>query len=189
MGVMKRAFERSRRRCERSGTRRGPRVVAAGLFFVFRLSGLVVWHLRSPWSVRLDRWLVWPAGVLEDLSSLEKEAAVSRFIKPGADRRVAGVGSFAARDPDLEEHFPALAEYLTATVVGETSQRRTATLLLFAEDGVFKLALNDRQESLSAWASGPTVREAIEALEASLQAGEASWRRSQGSGTSKGSKR
>lgn len=156
------------------------RVVAAGSFFEFRCPGRVVWHLRNDWTARLDRWLVWPADVFADLCPWQKESAVSRFIKPGAERKVAGAGQYAARDAVMEELFPALAEYLTATVIGESIQRRTATLLLFAEDGVFKVALNDRQEAMSAWASGDTVQEAIEALEASLEAGEASWRRSGG---------
>jgi len=175
---MKRIREESadRRRSVRSRPR--GRRVAAGLFFVFRTPTVVVWHLRNPWSFRGDRWLVWPAGVFSDLSTWQEESAMSRFIKPGAERKVSGAGEFAARDPVMEEMFPALAEYLTAVAIGEDRQRKTATLLLFAEDGVFKICLNDRQEALSAWASGPTVQEAIEALEASLEAGEAAWRRS-----------
>jgi len=180
LGLMKRALEAVNRLKRPARNRGGPRCVAAGLFWSFPFNGGAVWHLRSPWSVRLDRWLVWPCGVLDDMSPDEVEAAVSRFIRPGVERKVAGVGQFAARDATMEEYFPALCEYLTATVVGETSQRRTATLLLFAEDGLFKVALNDRQEAMSAWASGQTVQEALEALEASLQAGEASWRRSAG---------
>lgn len=180
MGLMKRRSEQLAARKRGKPARPRARQVAAGLFFEFTCPGCVVWHLRHPFTVRRDRWLVWPAGVLDDLSPEEREASVSRFIKPGQERRVAGTGEFAARDALLEEYFPALAEYLTATVLGEDRQRKTATLLLFCEDGLFKVCLNDRQEALSAWASGETAREAIEALEASLEAGEASWRRSAG---------
>lgn len=163
-----------------SRRRQRGRRVAAGVFWEFRFADRVVWHLRNEWSFRLDRWLVWPADVLADLSPEQLEAALSRFIKPGQERRVAGTGEFAARDEEFERLCPALAEYLTAAIEGEGRQRKTATLLLFAEDGCFKVCLNDRQEALSAWASGSTIQEAIEALEASLQAGEASWRRSAG---------
>lgn len=75
---------------------------------------------------------------------------------------------------------PVLAEYLTATAFEDGSERPTATLLLFTEDGVWKCCLNDRANARSAWVSGQTPEECVSALEEAVSTGEVQWRRSKG---------
>jgi hypothetical protein len=54
--------------------------------------------------------------------------------------------------------------------------RVTSTLILMAEDGVFKACLSDRETEQVLWASSPTWSGLWEALEASLSSGTGVWR-------------
>jgi hypothetical protein len=72
-------------------------------------------------------------------------------------------------------NFPAIWEFLT--LVSEGGKRReTSTLLVFVQDAQVMLCLNDRQEGRSAFQGGPTLREAMVALEERLALGSTEWR-------------
>lgn len=83
----------------------------------------------------------------------------------------------AARDTVMEADRPLLMEYLTDLTYSDGSERQTATLLIFAADGVWKACLNDRSEEQCLWASGSDVAAALDALETMLDTGAPDWRR------------
>lgn len=109
-------------------------------------------------------------------------------VSPGLDRRREkimkrpaasaddGKSGRAATDQGWESRFPHLLEMLVATQYEDGSARETATLMVIAEHGRFKLGLNDRDTARSCWTSGRTVDEALEALDRSLEFGDADWR-------------
>ena len=78
----------------------------------------------------------------------------------------------------LAESLPVLTAYLVDHEYADGSARQVATLLVFTEDGSWKVCLNDRSQGRSAWCSGPSVREALMSLERALTDGTASWRKS-----------
>lgn len=81
----------------------------------------------------------------------------------------------AAADPAFEETHPALAEYLTLIWDGQR-RRQTCTLLLMADEGMWKGCLSDRDHDLVLWASAATLAGVYASLEASLASGDARWR-------------
>lgn len=86
-----------------------------------------------------------------------------------------------ARD-DLLSDYGELVNYLVDTEFDDGSARRTSTLLVFVEDGVVKVCLNDRENGRSAWASGKTLRSALESLNAAVGSDCAEWKGSRASG-------
>jgi len=83
---------------------------------------------------------------------------------------------------------PALWEYLTLDSYEDGAPREVSMLLLFAEDGRFKAALQDRQEGRSLWSTAESIEGALMSLEAMLQSGMGEWRQMKG-GNVKGGKR
>jgi hypothetical protein len=82
----------------------------------------------------------------------------------------------AAFDETWEIALPALHEYLTSTTWPDEQPRQVATLLLLAEQGRFKVMINDRANSRVAWFSGETVEAALQAANHALLDGGADWR-------------
>jgi len=78
--------------------------------------------------------------------------------------------------------LPTLWEYLTEAEYSDGTARRPATLLLFAEDGLVKACLHDRDQGRSAWSSGPGEEECLGSLEEKLVSGTVEWRRDQKGG-------
>jgi hypothetical protein len=90
--------------------------------------------------------------------------------------REAGGASGAQASCKTLEGFPTVWEYLTATTFDDGSARETATVSVFVEEGLVKVALNDRAERRSAYVTGSDLRAALKALEGILGAGEVDWR-------------
>lgn len=78
-------------------------------------------------------------------------------------------------DPTFEGQYPALFEWLTVDRL-EGVGRQTATLLVFAEGGLLKVCLSDREHDQVCFRSGLTFQAALEGLEAVLANGEPEWR-------------
>lgn len=73
---------------------------------------------------------------------------------------------------------PGVVEYLTAVSYPDGSSRERSTISVFLEDGVVKACLSDRDQARTLWRSGPSVEDALMALEAAVVDGTADWRRS-----------
>lgn len=84
----------------------------------------------------------------------------------------------AAADAGTLKSFPAIVAYLTETAWDDGKARQTATLMIFAEDGRWKVMLNDRDAGAVAFVSGDDVRACLTSLEKGLEAGTLDWRAS-----------
>jgi len=94
-----------------------------------------------------------------------------------ARQSAAAAGSSGARAAcKTLEGFPTIWEYLTAMTFEDGSERQTSSLSVFVEDGVVKVALNDRAEQRSAYVTGDDLRAALKALEGQLGGAGADWR-------------
>lgn len=78
------------------------------------------------------------------------------------------------------EKYPAIWEYMTATVGSGGTARTTSTLLLFVEDGAVKVCVNDRDREENAFWSEQSLEAVLEAVEVDLSAGQGDWRKSTG---------
>jgi hypothetical protein len=76
----------------------------------------------------------------------------------------------------LLDSVPGVREMLTESRFPDGGSRQTATLLLFVEGGIVKACLNDRDQGCAAWASGSSVGDCLDALEAGLQGDSLQWR-------------
>jgi hypothetical protein len=104
--------------------------------------------------------------------------------KPAASNSAAlaeQVGSSAAT-----ALWPLVMEMVVEPRYADGSSRVTASLLIFAEDGLFKVCLNDRDCMRSAWATGRTPEAALDALDAALRSDRVEWRTSRPGGGKKG---
>ena len=95
---------------------------------------------------------------------------IVKFLKKIA----AGAGGKGASsppsDPEFEKAYPALWEYLTVTSWGKDQPRKTSTITLFADDGTWKVSLNDRDQGYGLFATGATFGDALNTLEELLTA-------------------
>jgi len=95
------------------------------------------------------------------------------WVQPGA---VGSGGGFqAASDPEFKRKWPTLSDFLTLTGWAG-KQRKSGTILLFAEDGKWKSCVNDRDGGHYAFLSADSFWGLLDALEASLKGGGLDWR-------------
>ena len=79
-------------------------------------------------------------------------------------------------DPEFQETFPAMSEFMTAPSYPDGSAREKATVSVFFEDGVFKACLNERDRGLVLFVSEAKFACLFEALELLLQGEHVPWR-------------
>jgi hypothetical protein len=131
-----------------------------------RHDGVLIGVLRftsAEWKLR--SWAEWE----EFFDMYIKKIVLTEGNKPGGP---------AAWDSDWEDERPALLEYLTATTDENGRPRQTATITLCAENGLWKAALNDREQLASLWVSGESVEAVLGLLEAAARLPDGPWRRS-----------
>lgn len=101
--------------------------------------------------------------------------ALKRPVDGAGDGRRPGV---LPVDP-AGELYPKLFEYLASDTWDDGSTRKPATLLLFYEDGVAKVCLNDRACQRAMWESSGDMMTALQRVEDALASGTGSWRHSE----------
>lgn len=79
-------------------------------------------------------------------------------------------------DPAFRSEFPSLHEYLTQAKWDDGSLRTTSTLLIFIDQGVLRLCLNDRENSRSCFFTAAEFGEGMAKLESALATGKVEWR-------------
>ena len=79
-------------------------------------------------------------------------------------------------DSAFASEFPTIFEYLTSRQWADGSPRVTSTLLVFLENGVLRICINDRENVRSAFITAPTFGEALASLEAKLCGETLEWR-------------
>lgn len=123
---------------------------------------------RMPWQ-----------RVLSGAGDVEKQWEVAlAFLKRAADKDAKSTSAVSKEGESFAKKYAAIMEYLTADKWPEGEERQVSTLLVFSEDGIFKVCLNDRDMGRSLWVSGPSIPDALEALESTLRHGGGEWRAS-----------
>jgi len=89
-----------------------------------------------------------------------------------------GAGGFPAADEDvgLLKAYPIIQSLLRETVWDDNTPRVTSSLLVFCEDGRWKVMLNDRDSQRVCFLSGTSLAGALTAMEKALSNGSADWR-------------
>lgn len=82
----------------------------------------------------------------------------------------------AAQDGVVGLRFPATVEWLTVRQWEDGSKRQTGTVMVLAEDGVWKAWLHDRDGARSCWLSAGGLIDLAALIELTLETGEGSWR-------------
>lgn len=100
------------------------------------------------------------------MSLLRKADMASRG---GAEPRV-------LTDPAFAEMYPILWSYLTQTKWEDGSARTPSSVLFFAQDGILKGMLRDRDAGLCLWVASATWSGLLDALEGALSDPRADWR-------------
>lgn len=77
--------------------------------------------------------------------------------------------------------YPSLWEMISSSSWPDGSRRVPSTLLMFVDDGTVKACLNDRDQGLTAWASGCGFHACLDALERGLTEDRLEWRAPVGS--------
>lgn len=103
--------------------------------------------------------------------------AAASWVGPSATR--GDDGADAACDELLRRQCPTLHEYLVLRGLGG-KQRKTGTVLVFAEEGKWKACINDRDGGFYAFVSSDNLPGLLEALERGLKGGGLDWRQSKG---------
>lgn len=85
----------------------------------------------------------------------------------------AGIDFF---DEGFSQKYPTLAAFLFQTTDDDGKKRKGSSIILFAEDGVFKGGLRENNLALSLWVTSHAVEGIWEALEGKLNERPVPWR-------------
>lgn len=88
-------------------------------------------------------------------------------------------------DPKFFKDYPALFEFLTAYAYPDGQVRTPSCFTVFAEDGAFKIVLNERDRNLSLWGTGQSFQDALKTLEERLKSDRPDWRKNRPQGARK----
>lgn len=149
--------------------------------------------LQCRFCVVMDRRVIWSAPAVHPSAwswSWQEEAiAVAKFIRKAVAAVNGQAAALSAAGQAWAEKHEAIVEYMTCEELPGGGARVTSMLCVFWEAGLYKVALQDRQEGLSLWASAQSIPEALEALEGRLRAGDGDWRPMRGQRPAGGRKR
>lgn len=96
------------------------------------------------------------------------------------DKKLTGAEGAGFEDPGFAKDYPTLYEHLTSVTWEDGSARITSSMILFAEEGMLKGCLSERNDHLSLWASGSSLKGLLKALEAALNTPMPQWRKQKG---------
>ena len=144
---------------------------------LFRSPRKIVLIAENRWRrTGIQTWVMWDWEYKSLLENIGGEL-MSRWLKKVAESKPEADPKNYAEDPEFAEDFPALSEFLLIRKMDDGTVRQGASLLIFAEDGVWKACLNDRAEERTLWCSGSTFADLLDALEAMLQSDSPQWRK------------
>lgn len=109
---------------------------------------------------------------------VNRDMALSTSVRRAVQEAVPGGVPAAEEDTGALKAYPLLQGFLRETAWEDGAARQTATLMLFAEDGRWKVMLNDRDAGCVCFVSGDSVAKCLGSVEKGLQAGNLDWRRS-----------
>lgn len=114
----------------------------------------------------------WWDSLMGDKKSEVQRSYVQKALQAKAP---SGKGSLAS-DAALAASCPALHEFLTLSVLPDGTPRTPSSLCFFSDGGLWKAVLNERDTGLTLWATGESLPQLWEELEARLTAPVVDWR-------------
>lgn len=144
---------------------------------VARVGDSLVWTAVNVWSGKLMGARVCPYHYFDAFSRSELEVHLMSFLRKASTPSMAAAKDCHADPTSLVKDHPALAEFLTSAKSPEGERRKGSCMILFCEDGLFKICLSDDDTQLCLWGSGASFWEALDTLEGRLQDPGADWRR------------
>ncbi len=82
----------------------------------------------------------------------------------------------AAADPDVTKWAATLVEFLTQLSWGEGEKRKTGTVMVLAENGVWKAWVHDRDGKRAAWVSGGSLLDLVDSVDQGLANDSLTWK-------------
>lgn len=82
----------------------------------------------------------------------------------------------AAHGADVAPMWPTLVEFLTLLTWPEGEKRKTGTVMVLAEGGVWKAWVHDRDGARSGWVSAGSLYDLVNVLEDGLKEDTLTWR-------------
>lgn len=89
----------------------------------------------------------------------------------------AKAGQVSLPDDKFVTQYPMITEYLATQEWEDKTPREPSTLAVSLGDGMFKLALNDKELKQSLYTAAGTLQEALKLMEGALKAGNGEWRK------------
>lgn len=107
---------------------------------------------------------------------------ITMFQKPVSSSTPGGATGVNAADcPMLKKRCPTVLQYLTSLAWPDGQPRDVGSLVVFARDGLWSVALGDKETDLQLWGGGDTLEAALIALESNLKLPRPDWRKKKGS--------
>lgn len=148
---------------------------ADGIRFV-EYSG-VVHGWRLGWSGIPYRYSSWPSVLLRcsDPKAVLEDWAMS-LLKKGDKKPPGGGETTHFEDDSFGQQYPLLWAFFSQTEWGPDDPRETGSMLLFRQDGMYKVMLRDPNDGTCLWVAARTLSGVFDAGEASLGDPGADWR-------------
>lgn len=140
---------------------------------------LTVRHAFSPRTVLA---FAFPSEWWEGLTMAEKRSKAAELLDRARRADANGAAPLSFCDPETERLYPILHAFLSEVRPAKDGGGSVGWLGLGVEGGVLKIVLSDRVRSMCLWASGTTLVEAFECLEARLSEDVVDWRPSRSGG-------
>lgn len=124
------------------------------------------------------------------IADWEPAGRAVRVLLPPASRRAdimalrkveAAVQSKTSGMPTVTDaaDWPLLLEYLTAEAYPDGQKRQTSSLIVVSDGSSWRVCLSDKDNARTMWKAGPTIQDALQAIELALMADDpGDWRRS-----------
>lgn len=105
---------------------------------------------------------------------------MGRFAAKSGTTTGAAGSSTPIADPKVSGRFPALWDFVTVTACDNGDPRKTTTLLLFVEGGVWKCCIHDRERDRSAFVAASTLEGLMGKVDKGLDTDSLDWRSREG---------
>lgn len=99
------------------------------------------------------------------------------FSRPKAASSPVGDRGNGGVDKDLEGSCPTLANYLGSDTWPDGEVRQRSSMVIFYEDGVYKMCLSERDTNMTLWAASKDLLGLFGAMEARLTEPVVDWRK------------
>lgn len=135
---------------------------------------VLIWYWRSG-HVQSVESFPWTACSLSQLRNQCCEGGYSMLSK-GSRPSAKDSGSAQVQDEAFAKKYPTLFDYLTQTKWDDGTSRVTATLMIFAQDGLLKGMLRDRDAEQTLWVAADGFEKLLKLMDKAASDPDAEWR-------------